>query len=83
MKNFFILFLVFFSTSFDAHAKKLRILYFGNSISLHGNPLNLPISTGSWGMSATEQSKDYIHRLNFKINHKMGGGGGGTVEIQK
>jgi hypothetical protein len=60
MKNFFIFFLVFFSTSFDAHAKELRILYFGNSISLHGNPLNLPISAGSWGMSATEQSKDYI-----------------------
>ena len=51
MKNFFIFFLIIFSTSFNVNAKELKILYFGNSISLHDNPLNLSTSAGSWGIN--------------------------------
>lgn len=43
-----------------------RILFLGNSITLHG-PLESIGWTGNWGMAASEQSKDYVHLLTKQI----------------
>lgn len=64
-----------------------RILFLGNSITLHGPKPDIDWS-GNWGMAATAQSKDYIHRLTTAINATTGGsltvspvGGGGADNI--
>jgi len=43
-----------------------RILYLGNSITLHG-PAPQIGWTGNWGMAATSQANDYVHLLTRKI----------------
>ena len=43
-----------------------RILFLGNSITLHG-PLESIGWTGNWGMAASEESKDYVHLLTKQI----------------
>jgi hypothetical protein len=56
-------------TSSSLHVGKLpvnRILFLGNSITLHG-PLESIGWTGNWGMAASEQSKDYVHLLTKQI----------------
>jgi hypothetical protein len=40
--------------------KKDRILFLGNSITLHG-PTEHSGGTGTWGMAASAQDKDYVH----------------------
>lgn len=46
--------------------KSDRILFIGNSITLHGPRAEVGWS-GYWGMAATEQSKDYVHTLTSTI----------------
>ena len=43
-----------------------RILFLGNSITLHG-PLASIGWQGNWGMAASEESKDYVHLLTKQI----------------
>jgi hypothetical protein len=51
--------------------KANKILYLGNSITLHGPNASLGWS-GNWGMAATEQSKDYVHTLTTAIDAVAG-----------
>lgn len=52
--------------------KANKILFLGNSITLHGPNASLGWS-GNWGMAATEESKDYVHTLTTAINTTIGG----------
>jgi len=55
------------------HMKANKILFLGNSITLHP-----PRDDGgvywpnNWGMAASEQSKDYVHLLGGKLNSATG-----------
>ena len=49
-----------------------RILFLGNSVTLHGPDASIGWS-GDWGMAATTQSKDYVHTLTNVINTTIGG----------
>ena len=49
-----------------------RILYLGNSITLHGPAENIGWS-GNWGMAATSLDKDYVHLLTSRIAKAAGG----------
>ena len=53
-------------TVFDATKKGPRVLFVGNSITLHG-PRPQIGWTNSWGMAATCRDNDYVHLLQRKI----------------
>ena len=53
-------------TAFDATKKGPRVLFVGNSITLHG-PRPQIGWTNNWGMAATARDKDYVHLLQKKI----------------
>lgn len=49
-----------------------RIVFLGNSITLHG-PLAAIGWSGNWGMAATTQDKDYVHLMLAAIAKAAGG----------
>lgn len=49
-----------------------RVLYLGNSITLHGPAEKIGWS-GNWGMAASSQATDYVHLLTAKIAAAAGG----------
>jgi hypothetical protein len=49
-----------------------RILFLGNSITLHGPAPNIGW-TGNWGMAASREDLDYVHLLHSKITTVAGG----------
>lgn len=49
-----------------------RILFLGNSITLHGPAPNIGW-TGNWGMAASSEDLDYVHLLQSKITKAAGG----------
>ena len=49
-----------------------RILFLGNSVTLHAPKPNIGW-TNNWGMAATAQANDYVHRLTTTINTTIGG----------
>ena len=51
---------VVFSQAANAEVEGARILFVGNSITVHP-PVPEIGSTGSWGMAATAAEKDYVH----------------------
>ena len=51
---------VVFPQAANAEVKGARILFVGNSITVHP-PVPEIGSTGSWGMAATAAEKDYVH----------------------
>ena len=53
-------------TAFDATKKGPRVLFVGNSITLHG-PRPQIGWTNNWGMAATARDKDYVHLLQKKM----------------
>ncbi len=53
-------------TVFDATKKGPRVLFVGNSITLHG-PRPTIGWTNNWGMAASALDKDYVHLLQKKI----------------
>ena len=53
-------------TAFDATKKGPRVLFIGNSITLHG-PRPQIGWTNNWGMAASARDLDYVHRLQKKI----------------
>ena len=52
--------------AFDAAKKGPRVLFVGNSITLHG-PRPQIGWTNNWGMAASARDKDYVHLLQKKI----------------
>lgn len=55
------------------HTKIQKVLFLGNSITLHG-PLESIGWSGNWGMAASEAGKDYVHLLTQHIadaSHKQ------------
>lgn len=69
--NFFSLILIL---PFTLYSQKLKtdhpkILILGNSITYH-SPSNVLGWKGSWGMAASEASKDYVHLLAKSIKEK-------------
>lgn len=53
-------------TAFDATKKGPRVLFVGNSITLHG-PRPQIGWTNNWGMAASARDKDYVHLLQKRI----------------
>lgn len=53
-------------------ARSPRILFRGNSITLHGTKADIGW-TGNWGMAASAQDKDYVHRLSRRFAAAAGG----------
>lgn len=53
-------------TAFDATKKGPRVLFVGNSITLHG-PRPQIGWTNNWGMAASARDRDYVHLLQRKI----------------
>ncbi len=54
------------------HLKVNRVLFLGNSITLHG-PYITWLPDAHWGMAASEESKDYVHLLTQRISTTAGG----------
>lgn len=53
-------------TAFDAAKKGPRVLFVGNSITLHG-PRPQIGWTNNWGMAASARDRDYVHLLQKRI----------------
>ena len=49
-----------------------RILFLGNSLTLHGPKPEIEW-TGNWGMAASAQDKDFVHLLTAAIDGRTGG----------
>lgn len=54
-----------------AEPKLERVLFVGNSITRHG-PAPKIGWTGNWGMAASEEAKDYVHRVVAAIEQRTG-----------
>ncbi len=54
------------SKAFDPAKKGPRVLFVGNSITLHGPRPSIGW-TNNWGMAASARDLDYVHRLQRKI----------------
>lgn len=48
-----------------------RILFFGNSITLHGPKADIGW-TGNWGMAASSEAKDYVHLVTSALAEHTG-----------
>ncbi len=54
----------------------MKLLYLGNSITLHSPNAEIGWS-GNWGMAASAEDRDYVHRLNAMLAET-----GGTVDFR-
>lgn len=54
-------------------ANEFKLMTFGNSITFHWPAESLGW-TGKWGMAASSQDKDYVHRLQYYLTQKYGQG---------
>ena len=53
--------------------RKIKLLTYGNSIQKHAPNASLGWE-GNWGMAATSEDKDYVHRLIYYLEQKYGVG---------
>lgn len=54
-------------------ANEFKLMTFGNSITFHWPAESLGWK-GKWGMAASSQDKDYVHRLQYYLTQKYGQG---------
>lgn len=54
------------------HQRVDKVLFLGNSITLHGPAPNIDW-TGNWGMAASTREKDFVHLLLDRITKAAGG----------
>ncbi len=64
-----LLFLAVLATS--ATAQPARVLFLGNSITLHGPKADIGW-TGNWGMAASAADRDYVHLVTRALTEKSG-----------
>ena len=67
-------------TAFDPAKKGPRVLFVGNSITLHGPRPEIGW-TNNWGMAATAPEKDYVHVLAGLIRTKYPDASFGLVQV--
>ena len=63
--------LLSFAANACAQAKLQKILFIGNSITLHGPKADIDWH-GNWGMAATSEDKDYVHLVTKALAAKQG-----------
>jgi len=59
----------FFGCNNDLSLKEYNVYYLGNSITLHGPNPDIGW-IGNWGMAATSEENDYVHKLNKKLDNE-------------
>lgn len=55
----------------SAAAQPARVLFLGNSITLHGPKADIGW-TGNWGMAASAEDRDYVHLVCRALTEKRG-----------
>ncbi len=69
--SFSLIVLLSFAANACAQAKLQKILFVGNSITLHGPKADIDWH-GNWGMAATSEDKDYVHLVTKALAAKQG-----------
>lgn len=54
-----------------AQSQHRKVLFLGNSITLHGPKADIDWS-GNWGMAASSEDKDYVHLVTRALTEKSG-----------
>jgi alpha-galactosidase len=62
--------------------KKDKIVFLGNSITLHG-PSEAIGWTGNWGMAASSEEKDYVHLMVKALSNSVPGANTADVQAPK
>ncbi|MDB6153582.1 MAG: hypothetical protein JWL90_2035 [Chthoniobacteraceae bacterium] len=72
-RRFFVLALLLFCSGISCaqENKAGRVLFLGNSITLHGPAENIGWS-GNWGMAASTEAKDYVHLMVESLTKMRG-----------
>jgi hypothetical protein len=71
MTRFILILLTCFVTQASAQTSVEKVLFIGNSITLHGPKADIDWS-GNWGMAASAEAKDYVHLVTKALTEKSG-----------
>lgn len=71
MTRFILILLTCFVTHASAQTSVEKVLFIGNSITLHGPKADIDWS-GNWGMAASAEAKDYVHLVTKALTEKSG-----------
>jgi len=71
MTRFILILLTCFVTQASAQTSVEKVLFIGNSITLHGPKADIDWF-GNWGMAASAEAKDYVHLVTKALTEKSG-----------